>query len=282
MNYSKSLMNKSNYCEALKNIKLNLTSFLLIFASSADCFAQECSTLFQSPHLPNSVIFQKVNALDSKINKLKEKYPNQIQMKEGGHPNQLFLKISTHGLNTEQLEKLTLDYISAIGPDTLVFLHSPHSSHLFIQVKDKVIDFQNNFLDPLQVHEFRLPKTERVDSHIILSLDESKKLFQYLINAADNPHEVLGHFRFEGGTKTNGALTNNQCHSGHNCVSWIATAPIGSQGEPLYHLLGLPETSNSLTNPILWHQEVLASPRTSIVIYWTQKPLEQVTNNQKI
>ncbi len=67
--------------------------------------------------------------------------------------------------------------------------------------------------------------------------------------------------------------------SGHNCSSWIATAPLGENREALLELLGTNRHCEIGTNPGWWTNwlAAAASPeRVPFVILWTNEPIATV------
>jgi hypothetical protein len=82
---------------------------------------------------------------------------------------------------------------------------------------------------------------------------------------------------------TKGFIDDNRTFSnGHNCSSWIATAPIGEREEPLLEVLGGERELEIGTNPGWWTNWLAATAsqdRVPFLMHWTNLPLHEAKKN---
>jgi len=194
------------------------------------------------------------------------------------------LVISTFGLDSAGKERLREAYLADLG-DYISFPIKERSEHLYTRVGAKVYNFGHwgrffgVWLAHFRAREFRIPKKRVLEMVLKVNESETAKLRTYIRNIQRRRRRVLGHFDQNGTQFTEGLLHNNRpLKGGHNCSSWIATAPIGSSQEPLLELLGGDRELEIGTNPGWWSNWLgaTASPeRVPFAIFWTTLPLAE-------
>jgi hypothetical protein len=147
-------------------------------------------------------------------------------------------------------QDILADYLRMIGRDTISFPLSEHAGHLYVRFGNKSFDY----MDPLDMHNYEKPNSYRLEPVIQLTRGEEQKLAQYFRNATDNSQKTLGDFEYDGTYNTRGSLKNNKCRgrAGHNCTTWISTAPIGPDQQKLLELVGGTVKQDIGANPGWW------------------------------
>ncbi len=218
---------------------------------------------------------------------LLQKYPNRIKKFErikfnfNGQPGgrRDVYAISLGGLSEEKKADLINDYLAAVSENSISFPLSEQAGHLYTRFGNKSYDF----LGGLDADAYPMPWSNRLETFVELEADEFMRLRTYMQNADDNVDEVIGDFTMSGATDgTNGLLTNNRAiNGGHNCTSWICTAPIGDGGEALHELTGAPLANNLHTNPGWWSSwlsNYAHRDRIPFLFYLSNDPIDDVTH----
>lgn len=254
-------------------IKISLIIFVG-FSIQHFAQAQECSMIFAE----NSKFDFK--SLDEKYPKIPSLYQFMQRHSESSELvwSQKFQKfvllISLSGKNPEEIRVIEADYVSDITKGTLSFLAKERSTHLYVRYQDKVLDFFDHFHNPFRIADYKVPQKERLEPNILLTPFEKKQLLQYLLNIERDAFSTLGPFRYGGGTQSEGRIDQNRCQPGHNCVSWISTAPIGPHSEKLFEVMGILKQELVLTSPSEWIKAVIQSDLTEFLTFWTYERIE--------
>ncbi len=188
------------------------------------------------------------------------------------------MMISLAGLTATKKDALRKDFLKYFSDGTISFPLGEHGGHLYTRLGAKTKDF----ISSVSTNNYRLPSGERLETVMELSPKEFKKTQTYVKNAAKHQSETLGDFSYDGVKgKTEGKIDANKplnSSQGHNCTSWICTAPVGDKGESLYRLAGATMSQEVHTNPGWWTSWLAAgaeSDRVPAVIYWTDLPISE-------
>lgn len=188
------------------------------------------------------------------------------------------MMISLAGLTATKKEALRKDFLKYFSDGTISFPLGESGGHLYTRLGAKTKDF----ISSVSTNNYRLPSGERLETVMELTPDEFKRTQTYVKNAAKHQDETLGGFSYDGVKgKTEGKLDANKplnSSQGHNCTSWICTAPVGDKGESLYRLTGATMSQEIHTNPGWWTSWLAAgaeSDRVPAVIYWTDVPISE-------
>jgi|GEM_PF-1210579 len=189
------------------------------------------------------------------------------------------LAISTRGLSDAKSAALTRDYLDAIASGTVSFPLGEGGGHLYTRVGNRTVDYYGDFT----VNEYRGSTSRRLEPVITLKPDEEFNLRVYLENAEADTLGVIGDSAYNGvaNARTRGKLDDNRpIAGGHNCTSWLCTAPIGVSRKPLMALTKATTAIEVHTNPGWWsHWLTGAAPeeRVPVVVYWDSgKSLAQI------
>lgn len=191
------------------------------------------------------------------------------------------LVISTHGLTPEARLDLRRRYLETFARTSVSFPLKERATHLMTRIDERVFNFGRfvvNFLPRFRRKAYQPPRGRALEVVVALSLAEEAKLQEYLGNILRRRARTIGKFRMEGHQFSEGKIDRNRTRGGgHNCSSWIATAPIGPAGEPLLELLGGRREVEVATNPGWWTSWLAAfapEERIPVVLHWTPEPLE--------
>jgi len=191
------------------------------------------------------------------------------------------LAISIHGLDAKQQKQLKLEYLKYFSSDLLSFPMEEQGGHLLSRMGKK--NFSYGFSSSVDSSDYALLdlySNPRIETMIQLTPEEFLNARAYMDNAVTNPSETVGGFVYEGVAKRirRPTLTANRPTSGgHNCTSWVCTAPIGADGQTIHELSGATAQQEMHTNPGWWTSWLSsgAKPeRVPAVVYFTKEPLE--------
>lgn len=202
------------------------------------------------------------------------------------------LAISLSGLSENAKDKLLKDYYEYFSYDSVSFPLSERAGHLYSRVGNKTLDYIGS-VDP---SDYRFPSSERLESFLFLTPEEHLNLRTYIDNGIKDSDKLLGDFDYDGSGQlaTNATLTNNRLKGrdtskGHNCTSWICTAPIGPKKKTMYEIAGAAKRNDVHTNPGWWSNWLTAATsneRSPFAVYMTNEPLKDSLsrriNNQKV
>lgn len=224
-------------------------------------------------------------SLEQRIGRLVQKYSDRMSVVEGAKiaqngQDRRVLVISTQGMSPQEVQALTRDYTAALARGTVSFPLSEGGGHLYTRMGEQTFDFAG-VMSSRGYAGAHL--TQRLEPVVALSAEEELRLRFYIENALRNPSEAVGMFHMNGAAdaRTGRTLRRNQAQSapGHNCTSWLATAPIGSSNrQPLFELTGATADIEIHTNPGWWNYHLSANARADrvpVVVYWTPQPLAQ-------
>lgn len=194
------------------------------------------------------------------------------------------LVISTEGLSPAQKAELKNDYMNTVLASTVSFPLKERSRHLFVRVHESVPDLNiwlSQRLPYFAMKNYELPTTERIEPVVLLSAVEEGRLRKYVDNVRRDWKGTLGRYNYEGSPNSRGRLDDNAAlDCGHNCTSWIATAPIGAKGESLLQLMGnegaVPWIAQNSGWFASWLTASAPAERIPYVVLWTHRPLQDV------
>tara|TARA_Y100000780_G_C13695863_1_gene422217 strand:+ start:32732 stop:35059 length:2328 start_codon:yes stop_codon:yes gene_type:complete len=199
--------------------------------------------------------------------------------------------VSFKGMDEAEKEHFLEDYYKAASLNTISFPLGESPGHLYTRFGNKTYDF----ITSVSEAEYRAPNSDRLEVFMELEPDEFTRMRTYIENARGNTAHVLGGFSYGGvDGPTGGKLDMNRPGSfnsesgvfsptsgeGHNCTSWICTAPIGDNGESLHDLAGAPRAHRVHTNPgwwSMWLANYGKRERVPFAVMFTDDSLEQVT-----
>lgn len=198
------------------------------------------------------------------------------------------LVVSTHGLSSAQKETLKTDYLNLLTGGTVSFPLKERATHMLVRFDDAIYDF--GFWPVPQfprfgAKDYQLPGAERLESVVLLSKVEDTRLLRYIREIRKDRPQVLGRFSYQGDPQVRGQIADNRSLGcGHNCTTWIATAPIGARGETLLNLL---ESQGAVPwlaqNPgwfTSWLTASAPSERVPLLVYFTDRPLQQALESK--
>ncbi len=196
--------------------------------------------------------------------------------------------ISLNGLGDEQRAKMLEDYLSAVSLNTVSFPLGESPGHLYTRFGSKTFDFINRVTEA----DYRLPNSDRLEAFMELEPDEFMRMRMYIENARDNRAQTIGGFDYSGvDGATGGRLDGNRpgefdgdnfspSNEGHNCTSWLCTAPVGDSGQSIHDIAGAPRSHRVHTNPGWWSMWVVnygRRERVPFAVMFTEKPLDEVS-----
>ncbi len=191
------------------------------------------------------------------------------------------LVVSTKGMSEAAQARLLRDYLAAFGRGTVSFPLTRSAGHLHTRLGTKDLGFINE----VDIEAYRLGGSERLEPIVELTPQEEARLRTYVEQAFRRPTRVLGDFGYDGAGsgQTRGRLDDNRPLRGeqHNCTSWMATAPVGPRGEPLFELVGSRSGWNIHTNPGWWSNFLMVSSpveRVPMAVFWTQQSLAEASH----
>ena len=192
------------------------------------------------------------------------------------------LVISTHNLNAVERDLLRARYLDAFGRGYVSFPLKERAKHLMTRIDERV--FNNgravvNWIPRFRTKSFAVPRSRALEVMVRLRDEEDARLQAYLRNIKQNRMRTIGPFTMEGHQYTTGKLDHNvTLKGGHNCSSWIALAPLGTNDEALLELLGGDRALEVATNPGWWTNWLAAAApadRIPQVLHWTDLPLAE-------
>lgn len=191
------------------------------------------------------------------------------------------LIISTDNLDLDQ--KLQLEKAYWLDQsEHISFPMKERGKHLKVRIEKNVYNFGRfivNFIPRFRTKKWRMPEGKALEVVLSLTDSENEKLGIYLNNIKKRRARTIGGFHMEGFQYSNGKIDDNLAHkNGHNCSSWIGTAPLGESYEPLIEVLGGNRSMQVATNPGWWTNWLAAyapDERIPYIIYWTNKSLSE-------
>jgi hypothetical protein len=178
--------------------------------------------------------------------------------------------------DAEAKQALVADYLRALAKGSMSFPLGEAGGHLYTRVGTHSFDFVRS----VNGEPYSYRGSRRLEAIVALQPVEQARLLEYLKNMRQSTLGV-GVFSMDGARSgnTRGSLRDNTTtnsifynYEGHNCTSWICTAPIGEQGQPLLSLAGATPAEEVHTNPGWWSQYLTgAAPpeRVPAVAYWS-------------
>lgn len=250
--------------------------------------------------------------LKERINLLVGKYPNimkkmdgvQFKYKDSNGGRRDVVVVSLKGMNDQQKADFFKDYYAAVSENTVSFPLSSGAGHLYTRLGNKTYDF----LSGLNARDYPFPSSKRLETFMELEPDEFMRLRIYIENGRQNTSSTLGSFSYSGVEReTVGMLNDNRpgvvnpnppnrfqrivnrvlnrndgtftpSGEGHNCTSWVCTAPIGDTGEAIHDIAGAPRSHRIHTNPGWWTMWLVnygKRERMPFAFYFTDETLEQ-------
>lgn len=207
------------------------------------------------------------------------------------------LALSFHGLADQEKERLLADYRELMTGPFVSFYLWERTTHLFLQNDGKFYDFgfwvipffgrelKTKFYR-FRDREIKLPNSRRLEPVVAVNAAEKANLAAYTANLFRLGYrKMLGPYFDPGSQASVGKLDDNRGNPGHNCTSWITTAPIGENNECFIELLGTTRGHQIGTNPGWWAHWMLyfATPeRVPLVIYWSPEPMADILANQVV
>ena len=190
------------------------------------------------------------------------------------------LMISLFGLGEDQKHQ-TLEAFDRHRQSWLSFPIKERSKHLMIRFQNHIYNFGYwpiPWVSQFRVWPSRLPQRATIETLTYLTEKESKNLEQYILNIRKRKRTVLGPFHNDGFQETKNTLADNRTlKRGHNCTSWIATAPISENNQAFMEDLGATRDFYIGTNPGWWSAWLLSqSQRDTVAIYWDIIPIDQM------
>lgn len=204
------------------------------------------------------------------------------------------LVISTHNQSRQGLELIREAYLSSMANGCISFPIPERSLHLYTRIGSEAFNFGHwgrffgIYLAHFRQRRFRVPKSRALEVVLKLEPLETERLSAYVSHILRNRFRVIGKFDQQGTQFTHATLTNNrptEKGKGHNCSSWIATAPLGPNNEPLLEILGGSRSVEVGTNPGWWTSWLAAmapAERIPFVIHWTNRPMSEVLATEAI
>lgn len=282
-------MKQKNFLIALGLIFLTSSSFVpsLSVAKCAPAYAKVSDKLKTVTNkdrtfLPATTIAGPLNKRMEAFAKL---YPDNVtfvdnvtfrQNRRSGKKKMMMISLA--GLTESKKEALRKDFLKYFSDGTISFPLGESGGHLYTRLGAKTKDF----ITSVSTNNYRLPSGERLETIMELTPDEFKRTQTYVKNATKHQNETLGSFSYDGVKgKTEGKIDANKpvnSSQGHNCTSWICTAPVGDKGESLYSLTGATMSQEIHTNPGWWTSWLAAgaeSDRVPAVIFWTDQTIAE-------
>jgi hypothetical protein len=246
--------------------------------------------------------------MPAKLSSFLEKHPGHVRLVEGvpfkkklesskNTSLRPVLVLSFHGLTNPQKEQLLADYRDLMTGPYVSFYLWERTTHLFFQNDGKFYDFgfwvipffgrelKTKFYR-FRDREIKLPNSRRLEPVVAVSAAEKANLTAYFGNLFRKGYrKMLGPYFDPGSQASVAKIDDNRGNPGHNCTSWITTAPIGENGECFIELLGTTRGHQIGTNPGWWAHWMLyfASPeRVPFVNYWSPEPLAEILAKQVV
>ncbi|MGE0616269.1 MAG: hypothetical protein AB7P04_11575 [Bacteriovoracia bacterium] len=187
------------------------------------------------------------------------------------------LVISTAGLTPEQAAQIGKEYAECMARGTVSFPLGEAGGHLYTRLGTNVYASYGSFTESAYAMGGR-----RLEAVVALNPQEEIKLRYYVENAKKNRDAVVGSTDYYGTGaavgNVEGKLTSNRVvgQGGHNCTSWMCTAPIGQNGQKLLELAGAGIPMEVHTNPGWWSYYLTGAAkaeRLPVVSFWTEQSL---------
>lgn len=223
----------------------------------------------------------KKGKMQTRAEKLAEKYPRNVKIVDSvtmhfedangtGTRQRKMVIISLNGLSDKKKDDLLNDYIDYLSWNSISFPLGEGGGHLYTRIGNTAIDSFGSFSQ----NPYRWPYSNRLETFVELSPTEFKNVKQYVENASINKQHVIGGVDYDGAHPVaGGTLAKNTPESGgHNCTSWIATAPIGEEGQTLKNIVGA-ENWDVHRNPGWWTAYIQTrgkNDRVPFVVYVTE------------
>jgi len=238
----------------------------------------------------------KLGPLAERVKSFTDRWPNNVKMvkdvefsftSSAGKVTKRkrnVLVLTTNGLSEADQAKLQQEYLDSLSAGTVSFPLGEGAGHLYTRVGNQTTDFY--FGSNAQLNAYRLPGSPRLEPFIALRPEEELRLRAYMDGASTKGSQVIGPSNYQGAAdgKTAGKLRNNRPtgRGGHNCTSWMCTAPVAYNEAPLMTLVGAGDPANEVhTNPGWWSNWLTGGApgdRVPFVAYWnSNQPLEQIT-----
>ena len=198
--------------------------------------------------------------------------------KHTGERDILFVSLLNVSAETQARIQSTFDHHRA---QWMTFPIKEKSKHLMVRFQQSIFNFGYwplPWFSKFRVLPSKLPSRATIETTIAMNPAEIEKMSSYIDNIKRRKRRTIGRFDNEGYQQTHGALQDNRTTKrGHNCTSWVATAPIGPDGEGFMELLGADRSFNIGTNPGWWTAWLLSmASRDVSAIYWDHRPLEEM------
>lgn len=239
-----------------------------------------------SKAMPNEMV--TAGSLNDRAKAFAELYPENIKMVED-----VKLEVAATGMNYEGKRNVLVisippndqnfskEFIKYFSNNLISFTGG---GHLYSRIGSKVLD---HTFTGINERDFNISNNDHFETMFSLSDNEFLNLKRYAEYSTENYKATVGKFEYDGPMQVEGQLNKNcGLDKGHNCTSWITTAPIGDGGENLKQLLGL-GAYDIHRNPGWW-QTYLATraseERVPFVVYFTSAPLatalEKIKSNE--
>jgi hypothetical protein len=185
------------------------------------------------------------------------------------------LHIDLTKMNDEQREAFKTDYLAAMARQTVSFPIGEGGGHLYSRLGTDSFDAIHRMMK----NSYRTPGSPRLEPVMSLTPSEELKLRFYIDQAAKDKNTVVGPFSMGGVAdgRTQGTLRENRSKDlsqGHNCTSWICTAPISDDKKPLMTIAGATPSMEVHTNPGWWNSWLVGqAPKDKVpyVVFWDTK-----------
>ncbi|MEM7645282.1 MAG: hypothetical protein AAF203_00100 [Pseudomonadota bacterium] len=212
------------------------------------------------------------------VNNVKFSLKEKRRRKHTGERDLLF--VSLHGLTDDQKDKVLRSF-DKHRHNWISFPIKERSKHLMVRFRNNIYNFGYwpiPWFSQFRVWPSRLPQRATIETVTYLENQEKDRLKNYIENIRRHKRKTIGKFHNDGYQKTNNTLVNNRTEKrGHNCTSWIATAPISEESKSFMEELGADRSFNIGTNPGWWSAWLLSqSERSTFAIYWDTQPLEKM------
>jgi len=225
---------------------------------------------------------QALNVRCQVVKDVKFSLKGKKRSKNTGLRNVLF--VSTYKTSPQTLKKVTPIFHSHQA-QYISFPIKERSKHLLIRFQENIFNFGYfpvPWFSKFRILASRLPQRATLETIVPLQPSETLKMSSYIENIKASKRRTLGGFNNDGFQYTKGNLNDNRTQKkGHNCTSWLATAPIGPKNEALLELLGTTREYNIGTNPGWWSAWNLSRAKRDIqAIYWDVISLDKMLNSR--
>ncbi len=225
-----------------------------------------------SQYFPDRVM---IGSLEARAEFFKSLYPDRVKIlkdqKLTGGSDRYAIRggtkdivvVSLFGLNQQEIAELNKNYIKVFSEGLVAFPLGENAGHLYTRAGNATFDFINR----VKTNPFDLNKTssDKLENLFLLNANEQKNLHQYFVNAEKDSRKVLGDFNYDGEKSSRipgSTIDKNKSSRGHNCTSWVCTAPIGEDGKSIQQLVGAGNIEVG-SNPGWWGSWLGASSRAT-------------------